>query len=182
MAGVDWVKDMTARWVRILGAAGEGRTALDEAVEQVSAIGGRSGKKGRWRRLTQRGDDSAETAAVTVLSRQLVAGVLLTDMLLERLCAQTRQTRGELLDQLTFGMPRQLRDQQVRALQAELSGSCAVLRDPGRATYGSLGTRIEELLRLAEQQACEMLDAARAAAAELSSPAGSQPCPRRGAS
>jgi hypothetical protein len=35
---MDWVQDMTARWVRILGAAGEARTPLDEAVHEISAI------------------------------------------------------------------------------------------------------------------------------------------------
>jgi hypothetical protein len=40
VAAMDWVQDMTARWVRIMNTAGGGRTPLDEAVRQISEIGG----------------------------------------------------------------------------------------------------------------------------------------------
>ena len=170
VAGVDWVKDMTAGWVRILSAAGEGSTPLDEAVQQINMIAG-SPKKGRFRRDA---GASAEASAVTVLSRQLVAGVLVSDLLLGQLCSQTGQAREQVLDQLIYGAPRQLRDQQVRALQTELSGSCAALRDPGRGSHDSLGSRIEEILRLAEQEASAILDRARAAAADITTSAGQQ--------
>jgi hypothetical protein len=43
---MDWVQDMTARWVRIMSATGGGGTPLDEAVRQVNEIGGTPGKKG----------------------------------------------------------------------------------------------------------------------------------------
>jgi hypothetical protein len=107
-----------------------------------------------------------------VLSRQVIAGVLISDLMLDRLCAATGQAREQVLGELSGDLPQQLRDDQLRALQAELSGSCAVLRDPERASYAGLGARIEQLLRLAEQQASELIDAARAEAAEITSPAG----------
>ena len=68
--------------------------------------------------------------------------------------------------------PEQLRDQQVRALQTELSGSLAQLRDPERASYSGLGARIEQLLRLAEQQAVDLVEGARAEAARITASAG----------
>lgn len=43
-------QDMTARWMRILGAAGGGRTPLDEAVAQISAIREVPEKKSRFGR------------------------------------------------------------------------------------------------------------------------------------
>jgi vacuolar-type H+-ATPase subunit H len=47
---------------------------------------------------------------------------------------------------------------------------------------GALGNRIEQLLRLAEEQASALIDAARAEAAEITSSAGTQqPCPMCGA-
>jgi hypothetical protein len=79
-------------------------------------------------------------------------------------------------------LPQQLQEQQLRALQAELSGSCTLLQDPERAPYAGLGTRIEQLLRLAEEQASALIDAARAEAAEITSSAGTQQsCPGCGA-
>jgi hypothetical protein len=77
--------------------------------------------------------------------------------------------------QLAADAPAQLRDQQLRALQAELSGSCALLKDPKRASYSGLGDRIEQLLRLAEQQASELIDAARAEADRITASAGAPP-------
>jgi hypothetical protein len=172
---MNWVQEMTARWVRILGAAGDGGTPLDEAVRQISGIGGTPGKGGPFRRPKQNAPGSAEASAVTVLSRQLVAAVLVSDFMLVRLCELAGQSRRQLLDQLTDGLPRQLQEQQVRALQAELSGSCRQLQDPGRASYSELGTRIEQLLWLAEQQASAIIDEARGEAAKIaSSAAGGQ--------
>jgi hypothetical protein len=92
--------------------------------------------------------------------------------MLDRLCVAAGQSRVQVLRELSSDLPRQLRDKQLRALQAELSGSCALLRDPERASYAGLGARIEQLLRLAEEQASELIDAARAEAAEITSPAG----------
>ena len=183
---MDWVQDMTARWVRILSAAGAGSTPLDEAVQQISEIGesgGVAGQKGRPGRLKRNAATREEASAVTALSRQLVAGVLLSDLLADRLCALTGQTRGQLLEQLSGSLPRELQAQQLRALKAEVSGSCALLRDPERpSTYAGLGSRVEQLLRLTEVQASELIDAARTEAAQITSSAGTQqPCPRCGA-
>jgi len=143
---MDWVQDMTARWIRIMSAAGGGATPLDEAVRQINTIAETPAKKGGhgWRR--RKGDDAS---AVTVLCRQLA--------------------------QLTGDAPGQLGDQQLRALQAELSGSCAVLKDPERASYAGLGQRIEQLLRLAEQQASELIETARAEAARITASGGAPP-------
>ena len=174
---------MTARWMRIMSATGEVGTPLDEAVRQINAIADIPTKKGGlgWRRrkgaaasasASASGDDPS---AVTVLCRQLIAGVLVSDMAITRLCVLEGQTREHVLAQLTEDVPGQLGDQQVRALQAELSGSCAVLKDPERASYAGLGHRIEELLRLAEQQASELIDAARAEAAKITASAGAPP-------
>jgi hypothetical protein len=172
----DWVQDMTACWVRILGATGAGRTPLDEAVQEISAIGGAPAKE-RFG-LKRRAAAPAEAPAITVLSRQVIAGVLISDLLLDRLCVATGQAREQVLRELSGDVPQQLRDEQLRALQAELSVSCALLRDPERASYAGLGTRIEQLLGLAEQQASELIDAARAEAAKITSSARpSQPGP-----
>lgn len=98
-----------------------------------------------------------------------------------RLCALSGQTRQQVLDRLSGGLPQQLQDQRLRALQKELSGSRTPLQDPERASYAGLGSRIEQLLKLAEEQASALIDAARAEAAEITSSAGTrQPCPRCG--
>ena len=103
---------------------------------------------------------------------RLIAGVLVSDIAITRLCVLEGQTREHVLAQLTGDVPGQLGDQQLRALQAELSGSCAVLKDAERASYAGLGVRIEQLLRLAEQQASELIETARAEAARISSSGG----------
>jgi hypothetical protein len=166
---MDWVQDMTARWIRIMSAAGGGATPLDEAVRQINTIAETPAKKGGhgWRR--RKGDDAS---AVTVLCRQLIAGVLVSDIAITRLCVLEGQTREHVLAQLTGDAPGQLGDQQLRALQAELSGSCAELKDPERASYAGLGHRIEQLLRLAEQQASELIETARAEAARITASGG----------
>jgi len=49
---MDWLRDATTRWVRIIGAADDGdRTPLDEAVQQINALGETPGKKGGIGRL-----------------------------------------------------------------------------------------------------------------------------------
>lgn len=176
------MQDMTARWVRILSAAGNGSTPLDEAVHQISEIGGTPRKPGRFGGLKRNAAAPAEASAVTVLTRQLIAGVLVTDLMIDELCALSGQTREQVLDRVSIGLPRQLPDQQVRAIQEELSGSRTPLRDPERASYSGLGNRVEQLLRLAEEQAAALIDSARAEAAEITSSASPrQPCPRCGA-
>jgi hypothetical protein len=177
---MNWVQDMTERWIRIMSAAGGGGTPLDEAVRQINTIADTPAKKGGhgWRRrkgasasasASASGDDAS---AVTVLCRQLIAGVLVSDIAITRLCVLEGQTREHVLAQLTGDVPGQLADQQVRALQAELSGSCAALKDAERASYAGLGHRIEQLLRLAEQQASELIEAARAEAARITASGG----------
>jgi cell division septum initiation protein DivIVA len=67
----------------------------------------------------------------------------------------------------------QLRDQgrryrsQAQALRRELSAAHRQLQERGHPAYAGLGLRIEPLLRLAEEQATEILGEARAAADEL---------------
>jgi cell division septum initiation protein DivIVA len=57
------------------------------------------------------------------------------------------------------------------ALLLELSGSCALLQDPERPTYVALGSRIEQLLKNAEDQSVALIEAARAEAARIVSEA-----------
>jgi hypothetical protein len=60
----------------------------------------------------------------------------------------------------------------VRALRTELAGSHALLKDGERPSYSGLGARIEQLLRQAEQQATDLVEAARAEAARITAAAG----------
>jgi hypothetical protein len=172
---MDWVQDMTARWVRIMSAADSGRTPVDEAVRQISAIAETPAKEGRPGLFRRNSPAAEDTSAVTALSRQLIAGVLVSDSAIARLCALENRSREQVLAELTADAPEQLRDQQLRALQAELSGGCALLKDQERASYSGLGDRIEHLLRLAEQQASELIDAARAEADRITASAGAPP-------
>jgi cell division septum initiation protein DivIVA len=73
---------------------------------------------------------------------------------------------------LAADAPEQLPDQQVRALRTELAGSHALLKDGERPSYSGLGARIEQLLRQAEQQATDLVEAARAEAARITAAAG----------
>jgi hypothetical protein len=169
---MDWVQDMTARWMRIMSAADGDGTPLDEAVRQLSSIADTPAKKGRPGRLRRNSAAAEDASAVTALSRQLIAGVLVSDVAIARLCALESRSREQVLVELAADAPEQLRDQQLRALQAELSGSCALLKDQERASYSGLGDRIEHLLRLAEQQASELIDAARAEATRITASPG----------
>ena len=60
---------------------------------------------------------------------------------------------------------RQHRDQ-AQALRRELSAVQRQLRDRERPTFAGLGSRIEQLLRLAGEQATEILGEARTAAGD----------------
>ena len=171
---MDWLQDMTARWVRMMCAASEGGTPLDEAVRQISLIIEPPAAKSRFGRMKRNASGPAGVPAVTVLCRQLIASVLVSDLMTGRLCELAGQTREQVLDQLTADLPRQLPDHQLGALLDELSASCALLHSPGRLTYTGLGARIEHLLRLAEEQAADLVAAARAEAAEIVSSAGGQ--------
>jgi hypothetical protein len=172
---MDWVQDMTPRWMRIMSAADSGRTPLDEAVRQINAIADPPAKKGRAGLFRRNSPAAEDPSAVTALCRLLIAGVLVSDSAIARLCALESRSRDQVLAELAADAPEQLRDQQLRALQAELSGSCELLKDPERATYNGLGARIEQLLRLAEEQASELVDAARAEAARITDSAGAPP-------
>jgi hypothetical protein len=177
---MDRVQDMIARWVRIIGAAGDGSTPLDEAVNQISVFGDASEKKSGLGRLKRNPSAPVDVPAVTVLSRQLVAGVLISDLLIDRLCALAGQTREQVLAQLAGDLPRHLPDQQLRVLTAELSDGGRLLQGPGPGSYLALGPRVEQLLSLAAEPATAIIDEARAEAARLASPAGTQPPgPRR---
>jgi hypothetical protein len=167
---MDWLPEMVTRWVRIIGAAGDDRgTPLDDAVHQINALGETPGKKGGFGRLKRDPAAPAEVPVVMVLCRQLIAGVLIGDLLIDRLCALAGQTREQVLDQLAGDVSRQLPDRQLRALQVELSDSCRLLQD--RGSYGGLGARVEHVLRLAEEQATTIIDEARAEAAKITASA-----------
>src|SRR5262249_40434516 len=75
----------------------------------------------------------------------------------------------EYLKQLD-GEMRQHREQ-VQALQQELSDAHRQIREQERPTYSGLGSRIEQLLRLAEEQATEIVGESRSAANELTAAA-----------
>jgi hypothetical protein len=100
-----------------LSAAGGGDTPLDEAVRQISRIGGAPAKKnGLLSRLQWNAATPAEALAVTVLRRQLIAGVLVGDLMADQLCALTGQSRDQLLHQLSGSMPGKLPDRQLPRL------------------------------------------------------------------
>jgi hypothetical protein len=210
---MDWVEEMTARWVRILRTEDGDGTPLDEAVRQlntlfeapaseapaseapasgvpasgVPASGRAFGRRKRGAEspaATAAVTSSAGAAAATALSRQLVVGVLVSDLMLDEVCAVTGRTRDQVLDRLlSGGLGRGLGDGRLRLLVAEVSDSCTQLRWPARGSYSGLGSRIEQLLGLAAEQASARVDAARAEAAKITASAGPrQPCPNCGAS
>ena len=151
---------MTARWVRILSATGPESTPLDEAARQISEIGRVSNAPGRFGRPKRQPlPATAETIPDRVLARQLIAGVLVSDFLVSQLCAATGQTREQLLGQLDGSLP-PVGDRQLDALLLELSRSCALLQDQERPTYVALGSRIEQLLKHAEEQSAALVEAA----------------------
>jgi hypothetical protein len=162
---------MTARWVRILGATGPESTPLDEAARQISEIGRVSNATGRFGRPKRGAPSLAETLPDRVLARQLIVGVLVSDFLVSQLCAVTGQTREQLLGELAGNLPPPVRERQLDVLLLELSGSCALLQDPERPTYVALGRRIEQLLKVAEDQSVALIEAARAEAARIVSEA-----------
>lgn len=166
---MDWLRDMTARWMKILGAAGVASTPLDEAVRQISAINGAAGTPGRRGRARRKAADDEVT--VTALCRQLVAGVLISDVMIGRLCALAGQTREQVLEQLSRDVAGQLPDQQLAILREQLTDSCRLLRDPEHAQMAGVGSKIELLLRTAEKEAAQHVAEARAEAARIRSAA-----------
>ena len=61
--------------------------------------------------------------------------------------------------------------EQVQALHRELADAHRQIQEQERPTYSGLGSRIEQLLRLAEEQATEILQEARTAANEFNATA-----------
>src|SRR5580700_6515133 len=59
----------------------------------------------------------------------------------------------------------------AQALQRELSDAHRQIQEQERPTYSGLGSRIEQLLRLAEEQATEIVQEARTASNELTAAA-----------
>lgn len=168
--------DMTTRWLRILTAPGVGGTALDTAAAQLAAISAGPAPAPRARFGRQRAAAAAaQPDAVTVLCRQLIAGVLISDLLIDQLAATSGRSREQIMGQLSGELPQQLGDQRLSALAAELSDACALLRrDPAPASYSGLGDRVQQLLRLAEQQAAEIVAEARAEADRITAAARDQ--------
>jgi transposase len=121
---------------------------------------------GRFGRAKRGTPAIAETIPDRALARQLIVGVLVSDYLVSQLCAVTGQTREQLLRQLDGNLP-PVRDRQLDLLLRELSGSCALFQDPERPTYVGLGSRIEQLLKMAEDQSVALIEAARAEAARI---------------
>src|ERR1700685_3496123 len=61
--------------------------------------------------------------------------------------------------------------EQAQAMRRELSDAHRQIQEQERPTYSGLGSRIEQLLRLAEEQATEILQEARTAANEFNATA-----------
>jgi hypothetical protein len=165
---MDWLEDTTARWSRIMAAAGHGSTPLDEGVRLISEVGGTAAQErpSGFRQRKQTARETVQESVVTNLSRHLVIGVLMSDHLLTRLAAATGQTRERLLDELTTDLAPQVNDERLRALRFELSAGIA-MQGTENPTYTGLAERIEQLLKLAESQATELVEKARAEAAEI---------------
>ena len=102
---MDWVQDMTARWMRIMSPSDGVGTPLDEAVRQISLIVDAPAKKGRPGRLRRKSAAAEEASAVTLLCRQLIAGVLVSDMAIARLCALESRSREQVLAELAADRP-----------------------------------------------------------------------------
>lgn len=69
----------------------------------------------------------------------MIAGVLISDLMLGWLCAATGQACEQVLRELPGDQPQQLRDDQLRALQAELSGRFALTGKPAGAALAGEG-------------------------------------------
>jgi hypothetical protein len=99
-----WMRDTTARWLRIMATTGDESTPLDEGVNLIGEVTGmvRPGDKPKRFRKPKR-EASVVTAEemVTILSRHLITGVQASDYLLVRLAAVTGQSREQILDALS---------------------------------------------------------------------------------
>lgn len=164
-----------------MGATGDGSTPLDEAVRLVTEVGETAApeprsSRSRWRKSSNPEIATAPAPGVTVLSRHLLTGVLASDRLLTRLSAATGQTREQILGELSTELTEWVNTELLRVHLLETRSGCLALEGPENATYSGLGERIEHLLRLAEEQATTLMEAARAEAATLPAAA----CPRCG--
>lgn len=129
---MDWLQDMTARWTRILNSAGGGRTPVDEAVAQISAISEAPVKKGAFGRLKRNAVAPAEASAVTVLCRQLIAGVIISDLIVDQLGTLSGQSRQQVLAEAQAS---ELVDA-ARAEAAEITAA-ARAQEPGGPSSGT---------------------------------------------
>jgi hypothetical protein len=185
-----WMRDTTARWLRIMAATGDGSTPLDEGVNLIGEVTGTvrpgnepRGKPKRFRKPKREAPVVSVVTAeemVTVLSRHLVTGVQASDYLLVRLAAATGQSREQILDELSTELTQWLNTEQLAVLQLEVESGCLALNGVENPTDSGLGGRVEQLLRLALSQAEELIAAARAQAAEIVAEAEQRPCPRCG--
>jgi len=140
--GMDWVQDMTARWVRIMSAADSGRTPVDEAVRQISAIADTPAKEGRPGLFRRNSPAAEDTSAVTVLSRQLIAGVLVSDIAIARLCALENRSREQVLAELTADAPEQPLPFSHKTHAGTMKVACKMCHtnpDPGETGRAALG-------------------------------------------
>src|SRR6266487_3835604 len=80
-----------------------------------------------------------------------------------------RQQVDEHIRQIDAEMRRHR--EQAQAMQRELSEAHRQIHEQDRPTYSGLGGRIEQLLRLAEEQATELVQAARSEASEITAAA-----------
>jgi hypothetical protein len=167
-----WVADISARWLRVLAGEGAGGVPLDEAVRIVSEIAQPPARQTRFGKAKRAAGEVAGAAGTTILSRYLVVSAQAGDVLIGQLCAATGKDRDQVVSELQDKLSRWADADQLGVLHLELSASAAVLADPQHATYSGLGTRIEELFRLAEEQAASILAEARAQAAAIIAAAG----------
>ncbi|GAB2854985.1 hypothetical protein GCM10027176_66910 [Actinoallomurus bryophytorum] len=178
-----WMRDTTARWLRIMAATGDGTTPLDEGVNLIGEVAGTFGPGDKPKRFRKpKREDSVVTTAemVTVLSRHLVTGVQASDYLLVRLAAATGQSREQILDELSAELTRWLNTEQLAILRLEVESGCLALNGAENPTYSGLGQRVEQVLSMALSEAEELVAAARAEATKIVAEAEQRPCPRCG--
>jgi hypothetical protein len=164
---MSWLAETTARWLRIMAAAGPGTEPPEAGVRLISEIGDASaGAPARRSRRGRRGRPAPtpQGATVIALGQHLIVSLLAGDELVTRLGAATGQTREDVLAELSGGLSQWLSQEQLRVLSIELAADSATSYAAGWPSYAALGSRIEQLLRLAEGQATEILAEAKAAA------------------
>jgi hypothetical protein len=161
---VEWLEETAARWARTMAAAGDGGVPLDEAVRLVAEVGALDEPEKGKRRRKRRGREVSEPVAVAALSRCLIVATLAGDRLLDRLAEATGRTREELLAELSVDPELQVSDERLRLMRQDTAAAAYLAEAP---TYSGLGERVEQVLRLAEEQATELVEAAREEAARI---------------